>query len=51
MRMIMNKTYEAPRIVEVFDASAVIQGGKQGALGDNNDSILPVTTPGYPADE
>jgi hypothetical protein len=48
----MNKQYEAPKLIEVFDATESIQGGKDGLNGDAHmGPTQPATTPGYSADE
>jgi len=50
----MAKQYEAPKVVEVLDATTAIQGRKDGPAGDNTTGspVQPMTTsPGYPADE
>jgi len=48
----MTKQYEAPKLIEVFDATESIQGGKDGLNGDAHmGPTQPATTPGYSADE
>lgn len=48
----MNKKYQAPKVVEVYDATRSIQGGKMGPNEDASQGAgHPSTTPGYSADE
>ena len=45
------KKYESPKLVAVGYATTLIQGGKNGVIGDSLNPMQPATTPGYSADE
>jgi hypothetical protein len=50
----MIKKYQAPKVVEVLNATTAIQGKKNGPAGDGTTGLphQPMTTSaGYPADE
>ena len=48
----MTRKYEAPKLIEIFDATKCIQGSKDGPNGDAHlGPMQPETIPAYPADE